>query len=66
MIQTKVLKHFIASYRSFVTYTRNIKHTTNNISQVRAIYVQFAISSTLSIGSVIILTHIRHINFHIV
>ena len=39
IIDTGVSKHFIASYRQFIAYTRDIKYTTIDIFKISAIHV---------------------------
>lgn len=66
LIDTSVSKHSTIGYGQFMTYTRDIKYTTIDISKTSAIPVQFGIGLISFIRSVLIQIPIGHIEFHIV
>lgn len=66
MINTNAFKHFRASYKQFMAYTRDIKNTIINILKVGAIYILFRINSILFIKSMLIQILIEYIKFYII
>src|SRR6266702_4108814 len=65
MIDIGVLKRSTVGYRQYLIY-RKTYNIIINISKAGAINVQFGISSTPFIGSVIVNTPIGNIEFHII
>jgi len=65
IINTGALKRLIVGYRQYLTY-RKTYNTIINTLKASAINVQFSISSTPSIGSVIVNTPVSNIEFHII
>lgn len=66
IIDINVSKYSIPGYRQYITYTKDIKDMTINISKADAIHIQFDIGSISSIRFVLIQIPIGHIKFHIV
>lgn len=66
IIDTSTSKYFIAYYRQYMAYTRDIKNTAIHIAKAAAVYIQFGIDLILFIGSIIIQIPIEYIKFDII
>ena len=65
IINTRALKRLIVGYGQYLVY-RKTHNTVINTLKAGAINVQFSISSTSSIGSVIVNTPVSNIEFYII
>ena len=65
MINTGVSKRSTASYKQYLVYKKTY-NTIINTSKAGAINIQFSISSTLSIGSIMVNILVSNIKFYII
>ena len=64
IIDIKVSKRLIVGYRQYLAYRKTYNIVINTL-KASAINIQFGISSTLFIGSIIVNTPVSNIKFHI-